>query len=438
MTKLKLLAAFFLLQFYCSDAFGQAHPIKFYTDTLENGLQVVFHIDKSAPVVTVLTHYKVGSMDENIDIAGISHLMEHLMMNSATENIPKGDAAKIISDAGGIRNAYTSFNETVYYTKLPSHQIKTALWMESERMRKLQFTDEDIAAGKKVIGEEIKFTTDNKPYEDHFVKMTEMIFDAWPILGYKETVEGITRRDLEKFYYTYYQPNNAILVISGNYKLYPTKEAIKDYFGRYTKYEGILRETYILPKLKKDYRKEIIDPRIKLPACFLMYRAPVNGVKDYYALSVLNNILSKGINSRLKKKLIDEEKIAVDVDIDQYSLIRYGGVVIKAFASPGEDIEDVEDVISEVLENIADDGVTERELQKAKNRIESDYVYRRMDILKKAGLIAKYISVFGSADMINLELKDYMNVKAEDIKRVAKEVYGAERRATLVYLPKKD
>ena len=414
---------------------SQVYPVDMFKDTLKNGLKIIYHVDKSAPVVTVAMHYNVGSLDEEDGKTGYTHLMEHLMMYEGTKNIPKGMAEKYIEEAGGTRNAYTYFNETVFYQKVPSHEVKLAIWLEADRMRNLIITKEGINTQRNIILEEIKSEQENLPYGSHFRKFTEIIFDAWPISGYKEDLLKADTSSLEKFYYTYYQPNNATLVISGDYRLYTIKEEVEKQFAAYEKYEGILREYYELPKIKENYTDVIKDEKAKLPAVFMFLRGPVAGTKDFYSMSIIAEILTGGYKSRLEKKLVKEEELSLNVDMDLYCLKDYGGILIQSIANPGKEVEDIIDVINDELEEMADDEVSDRELQKAKNSIEAKLVYRRTDVTKKAMTLARYSGYYNYPELINLELQNYFEVTKQDIIKAAKKYLITDRKAILIYKP---
>jgi len=209
------------------------NPIKYEVDSLENGLKVIYSVDKTAPIVATVVHYKVGSRDEDPQHTGYAHFFEHLMFE-ATENIPRASIDKYVQEAGGTLNAHTSYDETVYYFKLPSNYLNLALWIESQRMRKLKVDSVGVNTQKGVVIEELRMRYENQPYGTMLMKMSERLFGGtsygWATIGYIEHLEKATIDDFKGFYDNFYKPNNAILVIVGDIDIPEAKKTCATIF----------------------------------------------------------------------------------------------------------------------------------------------------------------------------------------------------------------
>jgi len=431
---------FFITLFFSTlQLFAQIHPIKFYRDSLENGLQIIYCPDNSAPIVATVLHYKVGSKDEISTQTGYAHFFEHLMFE-ATESIPRASIDKYIQEAAGELNAHTSFDETVYYFQLPSNQLNLALWIEAQRMRKLKVDTIGVETQRGVVLEEIKQTTTNQPYGTLFRKVMENLFPgtsySWEVLGYEKNIAVATIDDFKKFYDKFYQPNNAILVITGDFDIKQAREDIRKYFGQYPRANNLKNNIVEITPLQKPYREIIYDDKVQLPGIFISFRAPAKTDPDYYALYLLNNILSRGESSRLFKRLVLKEQKAVETSI-MYMPLKYSGVfLLYAIASIGTDIKDIETILNEEIKNIIQNGVSDKELQKVKNIIETEFAFANKNNLEKAEALAEYLSYYGDADLINTEIDRFLKVTIDDIKKVAKKYLDTEKNVTLIYLPK--
>ncbi|MFC2131840.1 M16 family metallopeptidase [Bacteroidota bacterium] len=422
-----------------SHANAQFNPVKFYKDSLDNGLQVIYCQDKSAPIVATIMHYRVGSKDEVSTQTGYAHFFEHLMFE-ATEDIPRSSIDKYVQEAGGNLNASTSFDQTVYFFKLPANQLKLALWIESERMRKLKVDKDGVETQRGVVLEEIKQRTTNQPYGTLLQKTMENLFGGtsygWSVLGYEKNIAAATIEQFRSFYNKFYQPNNATLVVAGDFDAPETRKLINEYFGAYDRGPEPKRSAINLPPLNKGYREVIDDDKVKLPGVFISYRGPAKNDSNFYAASLLTDILASGESSRLYQRLVNEEQIAVNASVMPMTLQYAGVLMLIGIASPGKNIEDVEEIIHEEIDKIIENGVTEEELEKAKNIAEAEFVSDKKNVLSKARALAQYNSYYSDPGLINTELERYLEVTIDDIKRVAKQYYGTDNNVTLVYMPK--
>ncbi len=439
--KTAVIFALFLFSVQITMAASDFKPIKYELDSLSNGLKIIYCIDKSAPVVATVMHYKVGSKDENPERTGFAHFFEHLMFEG-TKDIPRASIDKYVEEAGGWLNAHTSFDETVYKFRVPSHQIRLALWIEAQRMRGLLVDSVGVETQRGVVKEERKMRNDNTAYGTMFENMSELLFKGssyqWNPIGYEEHINAATIEEFRNFYNNFYQPNNAVLAIVGDFNIEDAKKYVRQYFGNIPRAPEPKRSEFKLLPLEKPVEKTVYDPKAQLPAVFVGYRGPAIGKEDYYAASLLGDILAAGESSRLYQKLVDKEKIALYAAIQPMSLQKAGVILLIGIPAIGHKPEEVLEGMDEEIENIIENGVTEEELEKAKNITEAQFVSGNKNVLDKAMSLARYYVYFNNPGLINTELEKYQNVTLSDIKKVAKKYLGTDKRVVLYYLPKSD
>lgn len=421
-----------------SPAWSQMNKIKFTEYDLPNGLHVILHEDKSAPVVSTLVHYRVGSRDENPTRTGFAHFFEHLMFEG-TKDIPRASIDKYVQEAGGELNAYTSFDETVYFFQLPQNELQLAMWIEYQRMRGLLVDDKGVETQRGVVKEERRSRYDNAPYGSWNEKMFSSLFTGgsygWTPIGSAQHIDSAAISEFVEFYNKFYQPSNATLVIAGDFDEAKTREYIKAYFGTLPKGTEIKREEFKLPELKGEQRQMIYDQKAQLPAVFIGYRGPSLGDADYYAMSMLTDILAQGESSRLYQRLVDKDQIAVQTTSFPYSLQYAGAVVAVGIGSTGKDISEVEKTIYDEFHKVAQNGISDEEFTKARNLKEAEFVQGKKGVFDKARTLARYYTYFGDANLINTEIDKYMKVTKEDMQRVAKKYLDTDKRVVLVYKP---
>jgi zinc protease len=417
---------------------GSFRPIEFVRDSLPNGLQVIYNVDKSAPVVATVLHYRVGSRNEIQGKTGYAHFFEHLMFE-ATDDIPRSTIDKYVNEAGGELNAHTSFDETVFFFKVPSNEIKLALWMESERMHKLHVDSIGVATQKGVVSEELKMRTENQPYGTLLMKMCNNLFPGcgyeWETIGYLKDLQEAKIQDFKEFYDKYYRPDNCVLVISGDINIEETKQYVREYFGVYPKQSPLPTENFQLKPLEKEYRETVEDSKAQLPAVFIAYRGPKLGEDDYYPVSMLTMLLAQGESSRMYQRLVDKDQIAVETAVEPFSLQYSGAILLIGIPSPGKPTADVEKTMYDEINKLITNGITDEEFQKVKNQVESDFVSDKKSVLSKCYALAKYYSYYRNPNLINTEIDKYNKVTKDDIIRVAKKYFSTDKRVVLTYVP---
>lgn len=431
----------FLTAFVLLSAYSMAYyEVKFEEETLNNGMHVIYSIDKSAPVVSTVVHYNVGSKDEDPTRTGFAHFFEHLMFEG-TKDIERAHIDKYVNEAGGTLNAHTSFDETVYKFTVPSNQIKLALWIESQRMRHLLVDNVGLETQRGVVKEEKKQRYDNSPYGTMLEKMMENLFEggsyAWTPIGSAQHIDVAGLDEFIEFYDNFYQPNNATLVITGDFDLEDAKQYVRDYFGHYPKAGEPKRSEFTLKPLEGTHRELIEDKMAQLPAIFMGYRAPKMGEKDYYAMEYLNQILATGESSRFYQRLVNKEQTAVQVASQLLGLEKAGFMMLIGIPAVGQEPEVVEKQIFEEIDNLINNGITDDEFTKARNILEARFVNGKKNTLEKAMTLASYHTYFGDANLINKEIDKYMSITKQDVIDVAKKYLDTDNKVILTYVPQK-
>lgn len=415
------------------------NKISFVKDSLPNGLRVIYSIDKSAPVVAVVVNYKVGSKDENPERTGFAHFFEHLMFE-ASKNYERASIDKFVDEAGGQLNASTGFDQTSYFIKVPSNEIRLPLWIESSRLRGLKVDTIGVETQRGVVKEERKMRNDNTPYGTMLEKTVEHLFRgssyAWPPIGSEQHIDKATIDEFRKFYDNFYQPNNAVIAIVGDINIAETKKMVRDYFGNIPPAPEPIREPFKMSDLQQGYRETVEDVKAQLPAVFISYRAPSMTDNDSYPFELLNQILSKGQSSRLYQRLVDKEQVAVQAASNNLAFHKAGGIIFYGIAAPGKKIEDVEKLIYQEIENVIKNSITDEELTKAKNILEATFIKDKKNVLQKAQDLSMTWQFLGNPDLVNTELEKYLKVSKEDISRVAKKYLDTDKKVVLIYVPK--
>jgi len=383
--------------------------------------------------------YHVGSKNELPDRTGFAHFFEHLMFEGST-HIPRGEFQKMVQNAGGNLNAFTSFDQTVYFITVPSNQIELAMWMESERMLQLKVDSVGVETQRGVVKEERKQSLDNRPYGSLLEKTMENSFKVhpyrWTPIGSVQYIDKAAIDEFYQFYKSFYVPNNACLAIAGDIDIPRTKELVTKYYGDIPRGSSeIFRPKEVEPPQKAEVRDTVFD-NIQLPAVILAYHMPAQGTKDYYALSMLTTLLSGGESSRLTKRLVDKDKLALAVQAIPLSLEDPGLFIAFAIANFGRTLPEVEKVIQEEIDRVQKDLISEKDFQKIRNQRESEFIQKNSTVQGKAMQLANYYLFFGDANLINGEIDRFMQVTREDVRRVAQQYLRNESRTVLYYLPK--
>lgn len=413
--------------------------INFTEYDLPNGLHVILHEDHSTPIVAVSVMYHVGSKNEDPERTGFAHFFEHLLFEG-TENIKRGEYMKLIQANGGSLNANTSQDRTYYFQTLPSNQLELGLWMESERMFHAKIDETGVETQRKVVKEEKKQRYDNTPYGQLINVVYENAFTKspyrWSPIGKDQYIDQATLAEFMAFYKKYYVPNNAALVIGGDIDIEKTKAMVAKYFGDIPRgKEAIDRNLPQEPAHTAEKRVNFYD-NIQLPAVLIAYNTPKMGTDDWYALEMLNSVLSKGKSSRLQKEIVDKQQKAVNAGAISLGNEDPGVSVMYGIANQGVTPEELEKVILAEVEKVKTAGITDAEYKKLMNQMESDFIQQNQRVMGVVENLATYYTFLGNADLINTELARYNKITKEDLKRVANKYYTKNNRLVVYYLPK--
>ncbi len=411
-------------------------PVKFIEYDLENGLHVILHENHASPVVATYVLYHVGSKNERADRTGFAHFFEHLMFEGS-DNIPRGTIDKYISGAGGNLNASTSFDQTDYFFNVPANQLKLALWIESERMMHSKIDETGVETQRKVVKEEKRRGVDNQPYGTLFENLAALVFKGtpyeWVPIGAFQYIDQATIEEFRGFYKTYYMPNNATLSIAGDFDVEKTKQLVADYFGTIPKGPEVQRPQIEWKTDAPGASKDVLKDNTPLPATLHAWRASIETDADSYPLEMLGNILSTGRSSRLYKRLVEKEQVALQVEAFPFLLEKAGLLGVYVIGQKGVPLETLDGLIDEEVEGVKTDGVTEEEFQKARNNQETQFASAFGTMSARAKNLAKYHVFFGDTNLINTELDRYLAVKREDLQRVAKKFFTKEGKNVLRY-----
>lgn len=410
--------------------------IKYEKFTLKNGLRCIVHHDTSTPMVAMNVIYDVGARDENPAQTGFAHLFEHLMFGGSI-NIPDYDEP--LQMAGGENNAYTTNDITNYYIQLPAKNIETAFWLESDRMLSLAFSEKSLEVQRKVVCEEFKEHYINKPYGDTWKYLRELCYTQhpyrWMTIG-KELahIENAQLQDVKNFFFKHYRPVNAVLCVAGNITTAEVKAYAEKWFEPIESGEPYVRNIAKEP-LQTAPRMQIIEKDVPVSVIFKAYHIANRLDKKYYAADVITEIFSGGQSSRLHQKLVKEQAIFSQIDCYHTGSVENGLLVIEGKILPFVKPEDADKAIQVEIGLLKNNKISELELEKVKNKIESMIAFEDLSLLSRANNLAFY-ELLGDAEMMNQELGNYQAVSLDDVIACANEVFSDENTNTLYYLAK--
>lgn len=418
---------------------GTAQEVEFIEYTLDNGLDVILHKDNSAPVVTTSVMYHVGAKDENPERTGFAHFFEHLLFEG-TKNIPKGEWFKIVSSNGGSNNANTSDDRTYYYEIFPSNQLELGLWMESERMMHPVIDQQGVDTQNEVVKEEKRLRVDNAPYGNILAAVKENLFTnhpyRWATIGSMDHLDAATLEEFRAFNDKFYVPNNATLVVAGDIEIEKTKKMIQDYFGPIEKGAPVIKEEFVEEPITEQIEATYHDPNIQIPAIVLAWRTPSMKERDAYVLDMISSVLSDGKSSRLYKKLVDDQKQALQIGAFNIAQEDYGQYVVFGLPLGETQLDTLVAEVDEEIEKLQTELISQREYEKLQNKFENRYVNSNSSVAGIASSLATYQQLYGNTDLINEEIDIYRSITREEIREVAKKYLNENQRLVLEYLPK--
>jgi predicted Zn-dependent peptidase len=398
--------------------------------TLENGMRIFILEDNSIPNVAMYFFYKVGSRNEYPGITGISHFFEHMMFNGAKKYGPK-EFDIVMESNGGSNNAYTTQNITVYMDWFPNHTMEVMFDLEADRIQYLNFDSTMIESERGVIISERSTGLENDPMEELWDAVQGTAFYAhpyrWPVIGYESDIKNWTKQDLENYFRTYYAPNNCLVVIVGNVKLAWVKSLADKYFARIPPGPEP-RAIHTIEPEQKGEKRVFVKRDVPSPYLLFAYHVPQTNSNEYYALDLLESILSSGRTSRLYKSIVDEQQLAID--IGTYYGNAFDPTLLWIYAIANQDVKssDLEKAISAEIDKLLKEGVTKDELQKAKNQKLMSFYHTLETISGKANMVGTYELFFDDYQKLFSAPEDYSKVTSEEIQQVARKYLVRENR----------
>jgi len=406
--------------------------------TLANGLRVVLSQDHAVPVVSIAVYYDVGSRNEKEGRTGFAHLFEHMMFQGS-ENVPKAAHFQYIFNAGGTMNGTTSTERTNYFETLPSNYLPLAFWLESDRMRSLKVTQENLDNQRNAVQEEKRLRYDNQPYVNAFLRMNELIFtnpaNAHSTIGSMEDLDDATIDDVREFFRVYYAPNNAVLSVVGDFDGAQARELIEKYFASIPA-QPLPPSVDVSEKEEVAIKNEIFnDPLAPAPAFVLGWKIPARRTPEFYALSLGGTLLFDGDSARLYQKLVkgDESVVSIEGGIDE----RRGPSAFYIFAlpKPGEEVAEIREKIFAEIKSIATEGPSDEEMEKLRNSLCNDAVRGRQSTMYRAQRLAEFALYDSDPSLFDNELDHYLSVTAADIKNAVSRFIDVDNRVVLDIIP---
>ena len=416
----------------------EIQPLEIEEYTLANGLRVILNRDTAVPVVAIAVYFDVGSRNEREGRTGFAHLFEHMMFQGS-ENVPKAGHFQYIMKAGGTMNGTTSSERTNYFEAVPADQLPLALWLESDRMRSLAVTQENLDNQREAVKEEKRLRYDNQPYGQIFDIISSMIYknfaNAHSTIGSMEDLDDATVEDVQEFFRVYYAPNNAVLSISGSFEPDDAKALVEQYFGDIPSQPKPPSINVDEPAEVAENYREWHDPHAPLPAFLLGWKTPPRRSPEFNALYLAGKLLYDGDSSRLYQKLVKGEESVVQ--LFGFTDERRGpsSIYIGAIPKPEQDLSRIRATIMAEIENIAAHGPTADEMMKLQNQLVNDAVRLRQSSMTRAQQIAEFALYDGDPRIINNELEELLAIRPEQIRKCVSDFLNTENRSLLDVVP---
>jgi zinc protease len=407
--------------------------VRFQRFVLDNGLKVLLNQDMQSPLIAFNVLYNVGSKDEMPGKTGLAHFFEHLMF-SGTLNVPDYDQP--VQMAGGENNAFTNADITNFYITLPAENFEIACWLEADRMQNLNLSQKAFDVQKKVVIEEFKETTLNRPFGDVWHHISDLTYQVhpykWPTIGLDiEHINKFKREDALDFYHRFYHPGNAILSVSGRFELEEAKTLIQRYFGGIKGGNGDRKKISQEPP-QDAMKQRVIEAAVPSNAIYLAFKMPGRNHKDYHTYDLISDILGRGRSSRLYQSLVKRQEIFSYASAYITGNYDPGLLIIEGNPMDDVDVEEAFDKMRQEIIRLKQDVISRKELQKLKNKVESSLLFAETSILNKAINLAQY-ELLGDAGLINIQVEKYQAITVEDIHRIANQMFVEENCTKLLY-----
>lgn len=418
-----------------------AQSLIFEEYDLPNGLHVILHPNNAAPVVTIGVMYHVGAKDEDSTRTGFAHFFEHLLFEGS-QNIARGKWFDIVSANGGHNNAFTTQDKTYYYEVFPSNNLQLGLWMEAERMLHPVINEIGVSTQNSVVKEEKNQRIDNAPYGRIMYRsaINPYLFKKHPysgtVIGEVEHLDAASLEEFIAFKKKFYNPNNAVLVVAGDFDTPTTKEWIEQYFATIPNTGNVIQRNKIEEAtITKTIEVTEYDPNIQIPLKLYAYRTPAMTDKDSYTIDLLSNILTDGKSARLYKKMIDEHQTALQVLAFSDAQEDYGVYIMGALPMDGVSLETLAQEMDEEIERLQIELISEREYEKLQNQIEANFVAQNSNMEGIALSLADNYTFYKDTNLINKAIDHYRTITREDIREAARKYLDKNQRLDLNYLP---
>ena len=400
---------------------------------LDNGLRIVHSEDKDTRMVAINVLYDVGARDEHPEHTGFAHLFEHLMFGGSI-HIPDYDTH--VQNAGGENNAWTNNDITNYYITLPKQNVETGFWLESDRMLSLDFSEKSLEVQRHVVIEEFKQRNLNQPYGDVGHLVRGMAFQKhpyqWPTIGKEPAhIENATLDEVKDFFFRFYAPNNAILSVTGNISFEETVALAEKWFGPIPRRDVRLRNLPEEPQQTKE-RRLVVERNVPVDALYMAFHKCDRRHPDYHTFDLMSDILCNGRSSRLIQHLVQQKQVFSSIDAYISGSIDNGLIQIGGKPAPGVSLEEAEAAVWQELEAMKTERIDESELEKVKNRYESEQIFSNINYLNVATNLA-FFELIGKAEDINREVEKYRAITAERIMEVSKQTFVRENCSVLYY-----
>lgn len=425
-----------MMLMFMTTSFAQIN-IKFEQYKLDNGLTVILHEDHSAPVTAVVVMYHVGSKNEKPKRTGFAHLFEHTMFKGS-EHVADGEHFKLLQEVGANINGFTTEDGTTYFEVVPSNFLELGLYLESDRMGFLlpAVTQSKLENQREVVKNERRERVDNVPYGTADEKIAKAMFPEthpynWPVIGYMEDLNAASLEDVHQFFRTYYAPNNACLVVAGDFNPAESKSLIEKYFAPIPAGKDFERPRTVPVSLSAG-KAMTYEDKVQLPRLYLTWHSAPNYTREDAVMKVLGQILGKGKNSRLFKPLQYERQIAQSAIAVQQGMEIAGLFQIEVTAKPERNLTEIQTVVDSVINDLLSHDVSEKDIEKAVTSAEVQVVNGAATVLGKATSLASFYSYTGSPANINTQMDLYKGITPEEVRTVAKNFLTQPRMALSV------
>ncbi len=427
-----------LLVFSASAQMSKTIRVDFKEFKLKNGLRVLLVEDHTAPVVSVAITFDVGSRNERQGRTGFAHLFEHLMF-TGSQNVGKNEYSLLIDTNGGSNNATTNEDRTLYFASVPSNQLDMILFLEADRMRNLDVTQENLDTQRNAVQEERRLGVDNQPYGKTGEKFQETMYDNFAykhsVIGSMDDLNAASLKDVTDFFRMYYAPNNAAMALVGDFKQDIALSKIKNYFESIPSQPAPPAVDTREPEQTAERRFTLEDPLARLPQLLIGYKGIIANTADFYAMQVLNQALATGQSSRLYQNLVKGKELVTGISAFTNGMRGNGDYQIRATVAPGKKIEEVEAAINEEITLIQREPIAEWELAKAKNSSRRSSIQLLQSSLGRATRLTQYAVFYNDPNLINTQFQKIEAVTKEEVQRVAVKYLKSTNRTVAITLP---